>query len=81
MRIYVIYDKVAVGVGFPFAAKNDGVALRLFRQGIKDVPEIDRDAYELRCIGAYDEKDGDIFDTTNTIVVMEEEEDSNAGLI
>lgn len=56
--LYVIYDNVAKESGFPFDAKNDGVALRKFESFLDSLAKrndkLNFEEYELHCIAEYD---------------------------
>lgn len=52
-RMYVVYDRVVKETGFPFDAKNDGVACRKFKNMI-DQMKVNPDEFELYYIGDYD---------------------------
>lgn len=56
--MYCIYDKIANDSGFPFDAKNDGVALRKFQSFLagltKENENLSTDEFELRYVGDYD---------------------------
>ncbi len=54
MRIYTIYDKLAREGGPLFQAKNDQVAHRQFQTQLTNMPNIEIDDFELRCVGEYD---------------------------
>lgn len=54
-NLYTVSDRVAGGCGPVFQAVNDGVAIRSFRNLMKDVPEHDRDAYVLLTVGTYED--------------------------
>lgn len=47
MKMYVIYDILANEYSLPFCAKNDAVALRMFKNSIIQVEEADKKDYEL----------------------------------
>ena len=53
-NIYTIRDKVAEEVGPLFQAKNDAVAIRQFKQLIKDSENPEE--YELLCLGDFNDQ-------------------------
>ena len=53
-NIYTIRDKVAEEVGPLFQAKNDAVAIRQFKQLIKDFENPEE--YELLCLGDFNDQ-------------------------
>lgn len=53
-RIYTIRDKVAEEVGPLFQAKNDAVAIRQFKQLVKDSENPEE--YELLCLGDFNDQ-------------------------
>lgn len=52
--VYTIYDKVAGMFGPLFEAVNDGVAIRQFRQIIRNVDPDSKGDFVLRVIGLFD---------------------------
>lgn len=62
-RVYTIKDRVANQHGPCFQAINDGVASRSMVQLLAKVPKYDRDAFELYCIGEFDDADGEVVGT------------------
>ena len=56
--IYTVFDKVAEEYGPLFEAKNDGVALRQFKQLIDTVVVGNRDDYVLYSCGTFDHENG-----------------------
>lgn len=55
-RVYAIFDRVAEEFGPPVCAVNDGVAIRMYRQSIKDAGP--QDDYRLYYIGDFDTSSG-----------------------
>lgn len=55
-RLYTIRDLVAEENGPIFTAKNDGVALRQFREILTSIQN-DPEEYKLFCIGTWDSND------------------------
>ena len=55
-RLYTIRDTVAEENGPVFTAKNDGVALRQYRDVLNAIQN-DPDEYKLYCIGSWDTND------------------------
>ena len=53
-NIYTIRDKVAEEVGPLFQAKNDAVAIRQFKQLVKDSENPEE--YELLCLGDFNDQ-------------------------
>ena len=53
-NIYTIYDKVSEECGPVFQAKNDLVAVRMFKSMVNDNPNIPVDEYEVYCLGEFD---------------------------
>lgn len=76
--LFSIKDKVAEHFGPVFQAVNTGVALRNFRQLMKDVPEYDRDAYEVFELGEFDDVSGEILYHKPSFVMVED--DSHADV-
>jgi hypothetical protein len=60
VRIYAIYDRVAMEASQPFLAPNDGVGLRIFNASIRESPQ--KQDYRLYQIGHYK-------DASNLIIV------------
>lgn len=56
--IYTVFDKVAEEYGPLFEAKNDGVALRQFKQLLNTVVVENRDDYVLYSCGTFDHDAG-----------------------
>lgn len=57
IELYVIRDVVADDVGPVFQAKNEGVALRQYRNVLKDLnPAISRHEFELWRVGYFSDK-------------------------
>lgn len=54
IRLYTIYDRVAEDSSAPFAAVNDGVAMRQLKSLIREVPPADREEYRLYYLCDYD---------------------------
>lgn len=54
MRLYCVLDRVAGEASPPFAAINDGVALREYRALLQQVAPVDHDAYCLYLVGECD---------------------------
>jgi len=71
--LFTIRDKVAEHYGPLFQAVNSGVALRNFRQLMKDVPEYDRDAYELHVVGVFDDDNAEILYHKPEVVIVEDD--------
>lgn len=72
-KLYTVYDKVAQHYGPIFQAVNSGVAMRNFRNLLKEVTPIDRDAYVLREVGEFDDETA-IIDSENPTDVMVEDD-------
>lgn len=51
--LYVMYDAVAEECGPVYSAKNDGTAMRAYRQLLQQVDRVDVDAYKLYRIARY----------------------------
>lgn len=60
--VYAIHDKTAEEFGPPFIAKNDGVAVRNFKQYMQNSPDFQD--YALFCIGTYCSINGKLEPTT-----------------
>ena len=58
MHLYVIRDKVAEECGPVFAAVNDGIACRQYRQLLSGCPDIMD--YQLQKVGDYDTVTGEV---------------------
>ena len=61
--LYVIFDKIAKDSGFPFDAKNDGVAIRKMNSFIVEVTKagtVTEDEFELRKIADFDSESCEI---------------------
>lgn len=61
--LYVIYDTVAKESGFPFDAKNDGVAIRKFQNFLREVEKngsISDIEFQLRKVCEYDSESCEI---------------------
>jgi len=57
IELYVIRDVTADDVGPVYQAKNEGVALRQYRNVLKDLnPNISRDEFELWRVGYFTDK-------------------------
>lgn len=56
MSLYMVYDRVAEVAGPVFEARNDGVAMRQYRNLMKDAAEVDRESYWLYRVGSVDHK-------------------------
>ena len=54
MRLYCVLDRVAEESSPPFAAINDGVALREYRALLQQVAHVDQEAYRLYWVGECD---------------------------
>lgn len=52
-RVYAVFDRVAEEAMPCFCAKNDGVAVRGFRQGMRDARRPDE--YQLFYVGTFDD--------------------------
>lgn len=53
---YTIYDKVAEKAAPPFYCVNIGVARRQFARILMQVPDYDKDSYQLLYLGDFDER-------------------------
>lgn len=71
--LFTIRDQVAEHYGPLFQAVNTGVAMRNFRQLMKDVPEYDRDAYYLCTVGAFDDESGEVLYHKPEPVIVEDD--------
>ena len=58
MRLYVIRDNVAEECGPVFAAVNDGIACRQYKQLLSGCPDIMD--YQLQHVGMYDTVKGEV---------------------
>ena len=56
MGLYTVYDRVAEEAGPCFLAVNDAVAIRQYRQLLKDSQVVTDDEYHLFRLGSYDYK-------------------------
>lgn len=56
MGLYTVYDRVAEEAGPCFLAVNDGVAIRQYRQLLKNSQVVTEDEYHLFRLGSYDSK-------------------------
>nr|QJB20320.1 MAG: nonstructural protein [Microvirus sp.] len=54
MRLYCVLDRVAEESSPPFAAVNDGVAIREYRALLQQVAHVDKEAYRLYWVGECD---------------------------
>lgn len=75
--LFTIRDSVAEHFGPIFQAVNTGVAMRNFRNILKDVPEYDRDAYEVYQVGQFDDESGEILYNRPKPIVVEEVSDAD----
>lgn len=50
-NLYVVKDKVANDYGPSFEAKTDGVAMRQYEEMLEKQPNIDKEDFQLICIG------------------------------
>lgn len=58
--LYTIFDRVAEEAGPVFEAVNDGVAMRNFRNLLKDVPAYQHGDYRIYRLGSFDHSNMDI---------------------
>lgn len=76
MKVYCVYDRVAQEGGPLFTAKNDGVALRIYRQLIVREKVENESDYLFYCLGEYDPEQpvllGDVVPT-----IIDTSEDDN----
>lgn len=56
MNLYVVYDKIAGECGPVFEAKNDGVAMRQYRNLINENPTVVQDDFSLMQVGTIDKE-------------------------
>lgn len=56
VRLYSVFDRVAMEYSPAFEAINDGVALRMFADHVKDNPHAED--YKVLCIGEFDRSKG-----------------------
>jgi len=80
VSLYTIYDRVAETSCPPFAAVNDGVALRQLKALLREVPPVDRGEYEVFLIGHYDEEDMRLLNVDSRRVEFPAESDAPAKL-
>lgn len=57
LKVYTVFDTVAVEAGPPFTAPNDGVGIRSFNRLMAETPANLRPEYQLWCIGEFDTTD------------------------
>lgn len=54
MKVYCVYDRVAQEGGPLFTAKNDGVAIRMYRRILSTEKVENESDYMFYCLGEYD---------------------------
>lgn len=59
-KLYSIRDRAADQFGPVFQAVNDAVASRSMVRLMEKVPSYDRDAFQLVCLGEFDDQTGNI---------------------
>lgn len=54
MKVFSVLDRTAEEFGPPFVAKNEGVALRQFRDLMEKTPPMVRGDFSLYCLAGWD---------------------------
>lgn len=77
--LYCIYDRVSMESADPFCSRNDAVAIRLFRNSIREIPNMNQYDLRLYRVGTFDEQTNIVVGATPVEVFYVSPDDEKAA--